>query len=347
MAMLQYQTRGFKGFSVKYSPFFDSRIAVGTGQNFGLVGNGRLHILALTPNGIQAEKWFDTQDTLYDIAWSEVHENQILTASGDGSVKLFDMGVGEFPVQAWNDHSREVFSVHWNLVGKNTFLSSSWDGSVRIFTPMRDQAITVLPTHSCTYSAQFSPHDDAVVSAVSSDSHLRLWDLRTPASANNHLMLEVPLHQSATPMPGVAPKVGMPPAEALTHDWNKYREGIIATGGVDRLIRTFDLRNPNGGPVAVLPGHQYAVKKLSWSPHLSDTLLSASLDMTCRVWSDGSAIGANGQSSGPAQQLGLMNKHTEFCHSVDWCLFGAEGWCASTAWDERVLVWDVRNIMGT
>jgi hypothetical protein len=26
--------------------------------NFGLVGNGRLYILGLTANGIQAEKWY-------------------------------------------------------------------------------------------------------------------------------------------------------------------------------------------------------------------------------------------------------------------------------------------------
>jgi hypothetical protein len=43
---------------VKYSPFFDSRIAVAASANFGLVGNGRLYILGLTAGGIQAEKWF-------------------------------------------------------------------------------------------------------------------------------------------------------------------------------------------------------------------------------------------------------------------------------------------------
>ena len=34
---------------------------------------------------------FDTQDGLYDLAWSELHENQIATGSGDGSVKLWDI----------------------------------------------------------------------------------------------------------------------------------------------------------------------------------------------------------------------------------------------------------------
>jgi hypothetical protein len=34
---------------------------------------------------------FDTQDGLYDVAWSEIHENQAVIASGDGSLKLFDI----------------------------------------------------------------------------------------------------------------------------------------------------------------------------------------------------------------------------------------------------------------
>lgn len=34
---------------------------------------------------------FDTQDGLYDVAWSELHENQLVSASGDGSIKLWDI----------------------------------------------------------------------------------------------------------------------------------------------------------------------------------------------------------------------------------------------------------------
>jgi peroxin-7 len=55
--MLSYRTQGFNGYAVKYSPFFDSRIACAASANFGLVGNGRLYILQLTPQGIVAEKW--------------------------------------------------------------------------------------------------------------------------------------------------------------------------------------------------------------------------------------------------------------------------------------------------
>jgi peroxin-7 len=56
----------------------------------------------------------------------------MVVASGDGSLKLFDLNVNDFPVKTWKEHNREVYAVHWNLVSKDTFASSSWDGTVKI-----------------------------------------------------------------------------------------------------------------------------------------------------------------------------------------------------------------------
>jgi peroxin-7 len=75
---------------------------------------------------------FDTNDALYDLAWSEINENQLVVACGDGSLKLFDLGVNDFPVMNFHEHKRETFSVNWNPVSKDTFISSSWDGTVKL-----------------------------------------------------------------------------------------------------------------------------------------------------------------------------------------------------------------------
>jgi peroxin-7 len=155
-----------------------------------------------------------------------------------------------------------------------------------------------------------------------------------------------------SPAGGAATPAASLPAEILTHDWNKYRDTVLATGGVDRVVRTFDLRNPAAGPAALLPGHEYAVRRLAWSPHASDVLASASYDMTVRVWSDGSAV-ASAPPPPPPQlgsvavgtQLGVMNRHSEFATGVDWCLFGTGGWLASAGWDQRVLVWDAHTLL--
>jgi peroxin-7 len=173
---------------------------------------------------------------------------------------------------------------------------------------------------------------------------LRIFDLRTPPSASNHLVHLIPIHGSP-PVPGIPNRQSFQPSECLTHDWNKYRPNIVATAGVDTIIRTFDIRNPKAGPLALLHGHEYAVRKLAWSPHLSDLLLSASYDMTCRVWTDGTST-TPGAPSGSGREMGRLNRHTEFVTGVDWCLFGSEGWCASVSWDKRLLVWDARAIMG-
>lgn len=263
-------------------------------------------------------------------------------------------------------HSTTYPLANLNLL--TVLLSFQW-------SPTRAESLKTLPIGSCTYSVSFSPRNPALLSAVSSDSRLRLFDLRTPASAKYHLVADIPVHQTpparnrlaaATFLPdGSSSTASTPlpppqPAEILTHDWNKYAGGadggVIATGGVDRLIRTFDLRMPYAGPLALMAGHEFAVRRLAWSPHAADVLVSASYDMSVRVWTDGSAGGGGlglpppvvDEASAPVrpgQQLGIMNRHTEFATGVDWCLFGAGGWVASTGWDERVLLWDANSLL--
>jgi len=52
---------------------------------------------------------YESQDALYDVAWSEIHENQIVTGSGDGSIKLWDVMLNvSLPCIsfAWHSNSR-------------------------------------------------------------------------------------------------------------------------------------------------------------------------------------------------------------------------------------------------
>ncbi|KXX75452.1 Peroxisomal targeting signal 2 receptor [Madurella mycetomatis] len=350
-SMLEFRTPGFNPYAVKYSPYYDSRLAVAASANYGIVGNGRLFVLGLGPQGIQAEKAFDTNDALYDLAWSEINENQLVVAAGDGSLKLFDLAAGDFPVMSFNEHKREAFSVCWNPIAKDSFLSSSWDGTIKIWSPSRPSSLKTLPVGSCTYSACFSPANPSIISCVSSDSHIRIFDLRTPVSAKYHLTTVIPAHGNPSGPVSQRPVLANGetlygiPAEILTHDWNKYRDTVVATGGVDRHIRTFD----------------YAVRRLAWSPHAGDVLASASYDMTVRIWSDGLSPSnaplpplpppgpSPSQSGGTfipiGNQLGVMNRHSEFATGVDWCLFGTGGWLASAGWDQRVLVWDAHTLL--
>ena len=42
-------TPGFAHYSVAWSPFHTTRIALASSANFGLVGNGRLHLVSVNP----------------------------------------------------------------------------------------------------------------------------------------------------------------------------------------------------------------------------------------------------------------------------------------------------------
>lgn len=182
-------------------------------------------------------------------------------------------------------------------------------------------------------------------------------------------------------------------AELLTHDWNKYRPEQLATGGVDRVVRVFDIRGATGGVgggvgtgmgnsglgaglggaqvVSELRGHEYAIRKVAWSPHWPGVLMSGGYDMSVRIWDDGQSSGGGpggggglggvgggggmmkeggvggmgGAGAGGGRLLGVMDKHTEFVAGLDWCLFGGEGWAASAGWDEGVWVWDANQVV--
>ena len=53
-AMLEFRTQGYNPYAVKYSPYYDNKIAVATSSNFGIVGNGRVFVLNLTSQGTVA-----------------------------------------------------------------------------------------------------------------------------------------------------------------------------------------------------------------------------------------------------------------------------------------------------
>ncbi|BGP07560.1 hypothetical protein JCM10049v2_003398 [Rhodotorula toruloides] len=359
---------GFACYSVAFSPFFPTKLAVAGAANFGLVGNGRLSVVNQDAGpgpagamgqggmGMRVEKGFDTQDGLYDLAWSEIHENQIATGSGDGSVKLWDTMLNDFPIRKWHEHQREVFSVDWSNTQKELFCTSSWDGTIKIWTPDRPASLQTIPAHSaCVYSALFSPSQPSLIASCSSDGTLKLWDTRSPLP---------PSQPSAPGQPALAtPQLTIPAhpnAEILDLDFNKYAPHLIATASVDRTVKVHDMRAASSAPpagaapgmpyvqpnttIATLLGHEYAVRRVAWSPHSSALLATGSYDMTSRIWSV-AAAGGGGQVGGFSAQGGMgariervWDRHTEFVVGVAWSLY-EEGLVASCSWDQEVHLW--------
>lgn len=103
---------------------------------------------------------------------------------------------------------------------------------------------------------------------------------------------------------------------------------MLVTGSVDKTIKVWDLRNP-GREVICLPGHEYAVRRVRWSPHRPNILGSAAYDMSVRFWDTAAPPGQN--------LIHVHDAHTEFVLGLDFNLY-VEGQVATCAWDERVNV---------
>ncbi|KAJ3686334.1 hypothetical protein LUZ61_015498 [Rhynchospora tenuis] len=301
----------FAGYGVRFSPFFEGRLLVATGQCYGILGNGRLHVLELLPNSpvIAELASYETNDGVYDCCWSESHETLAVAGIGNGSVKLYDHSLPPTanPVRSFEEHSREAQSVDWNPVRRDSFLSGSWDDTIKLWTIDRPTSVRTFREHSyCVYAAIWCPRHADVFASASGDRTLKVWDVRDPVST-----LTIPAHAH----------------ELLSCDWNKYDASIIATSSVDHTVRVWDVRAPRA-PMAELAGHSLAVRRVRFSPHRESLLLTASYDMTVRLWDFRKEDSVVGQ----------YPHHTEFAYDIDESVL-VEGLLASVGWDEFVYSW--------
>jgi len=307
----------FQGCSVKFSPFRENLLAVCTSQNFGIVGNGRQHVLQLTPQGIREVVAFDTLDGLYDCAWSESNENIIVSASGDGTLRAWDISAPPQanPIRSYAEHTHEVHSVTWNPLRRDCFVSTSWDDTAKVWSPDAPVSIRTFREHSyCVYTAAWCPTEADVLITASGDCTCKVFDVRQPVSS-----MTIKPHDF----------------EVLAVDWNKYDENIVATGSVDKTIRTWDLRRPQS-PLCVFAAHAYAVRRLVFSPFSAGLLAACSYDMSVTLWD----IGKPGTP--PLQRWG---HHTEFAVGLDFSAL-VDGLIASSGWDGLTYVWHVQGQPG-
>ena len=197
----------------------------------------------------------------------------------------------------------------------------------------------------------FSPHMNDTLASCSSDGLLKVWDLKTTGSnPNAQAALTIPAH----------------PTEILSLDWNKYQPSLIATGSVDRTIRVHDIRMASNTPtpvasadggrscIATLIGHDYAIRRVAWSPHAADILASSGYDMTARIWKLDRLAQPNmpalatppappGMPDGSGRCTDIYADHREFVIGLSWSLF-EPGVLATASWDQECHVF-VPNVV--
>lgn len=322
---------GFAGHSVRCNPWNPTQFLMTAANNFGVTGSGKIYIVDIPPSvgapgqppqqrPVQLLGAIGTSDGAFDACFSELNPSVFVAACGDG-VKMYNMNQlnndGVLPLLHNMEHQAEVSCVSWGLVSKNEFLTSSWDGTVKVFNAQQPQAamVTFQGHAKEVYEVSPSPQNPALCFSCSGDGTWRVWDRRTSGNGRP-AALQAIAHQGQI---------------VLTIDANKYDMNIFATGSVDQTIKLWDVRRPEREVVVMPRGHEGAVRRVRFSPHVRSLLASSGYDFRVCVWD----LARQGR---PLTHR--YEQHREFVVGLDWSL-AAPGELVSASWDGLSFGWRV------
>lgn len=93
LPILRVKTPRFTHNALAFSPFFDDQIAVASGTNFGLIGNGRVNILKFGQGGLRVVKTWVHQKYVAQV--------DLLTPGLTRKI-VFTMSPGTRPTSGWS-----------------------------------------------------------------------------------------------------------------------------------------------------------------------------------------------------------------------------------------------------
>nr|XP_022918396.1 peroxisomal targeting signal 2 receptor [Onthophagus taurus] len=301
------------GYSVRFSPFNPDQLVVATSQYYGLTGGGTLFLLERNQGNLVEVGTYLWPDGLFDVTWSEIDPQTVVTACGDCSLQIWNLFANTPPV-ILNEHTKEVYSVDWSKTRQQQLIiSASWDCTVKLWDPNRKTSLSTFTGHNqLVYNAMWSPHVANCFASVSGEGTLKIWNISSPSTP-----ITTKVHD----------------AEVLSCDWCKYDQNLLTTGGSDGLIRGWDLRNLNQ-PIFQLIGCEYAVRRVQFSPHNLSVIASVSYDFTTRIWDFNKC----------PEAIETINHHTEFVYGLDWNVL-KKGELADCGWDSLVHVFNCNSVV--
>ncbi|NPC83003.1 TIR domain-containing protein, partial [Pyxidicoccus fallax] len=178
---------------------------------------------------------------------------KVVTASDDGTVRLWDLRTGQS--RHLTGHQAPVEAAEFSPDGTKVVTASD-DGTARLWDLRTGQSLVLPGAEEPVLSATFNPDGTQVVTAGNAGT-VRLWDV-----ASNRFRL-LTGHEG--------------PVLSARFSPNGTR---LATTGFDGTVRLWDVAS---GRSQVLSGHEGAVWSARFSPE-GTRLISAGVDGTARLW---------------------------------------------------------------
>ncbi|KAJ7205925.1 quinon protein alcohol dehydrogenase-like superfamily [Mycena haematopus] len=265
-------------------------------------GIGRMEVWPATMSVLEKHT-----DSVTSVAFSP-DGKQIVSGSGDKTVRVWDAESGEVVAGPFNGHTNRVTSVAFSPDGKR-IVSGSYDKTVRVWDAESGEVVAGPfngHTNSVT-SVAFSPDGKQIVSG-SGDKTVRVWDAESGEVV-------------AGPFNGHTNRVT---SVAFSPDGKR-----IVSGSDDKTVRVWDAES---GEVVAGPfnGHTNRVTSVAFSPD-GKRIVSGSYDKTVRVWD---------AESGEVV-AGPFNGHTNRVTSVAFSPDGKR--IVSGSGDKTVRVWDAES----
>ncbi|KAJ3331955.1 hypothetical protein HDU93_009413 [Gonapodya sp. JEL0774] len=229
------------------------------------------------------------------------------------------------PIMLLTGHGGEVFTAKFSPDGQSV-ASGSFDKSIFLWKTFGDCSnYAVLKGHkSAVIEVQWGREGDVVYS-VSADKSLCQWDVPSQTRLRKHVWDAREKH----------PVYTIPEKWQVTAvEWGADGQTVF-TGGVDNVIKAYDLRRPQ--PLYTLPGHNDTITGLRISPDGS-RLLSNAMDNTVRTW-DVRPFAPSGRGLGTYE--GAPHGFEKYLIRPTWSPDSA--FIACGAADRTVLVWDVNT----
>ncbi|PHZ10150.1 WD40 repeat-like protein, partial [Rhizopus microsporus ATCC 52813] len=163
-------------------------------------------------------------DAIMDLAWNKNHRNFLLSASADGTIKLWDLTTSKC-VQNYTHHTDKVQSIVWHPTDSTVFASGSYDKTVCVLDARSPGQVTRWRLESDVESIRWDPHQTSNFYVALENGLVQYFDVRMAKDGKGGKPLfTLQAHDDAV----------------SAFDINPVVPGCIATGSTDKYIKIWN-----------------------------------------------------------------------------------------------------------